>query len=52
MDARRNSSKVLNTEESPDGKFSSSEWMMLGQSSVRREYHIVWTDARDPIFLT
>jgi len=29
-----------------------SERMMLGQMSVLTEYHIVRTDARDPISLT
>jgi len=29
-----------------------SGWMMLGQLSVRAEYHVVRTDARDPISLT
>jgi hypothetical protein len=45
MDATWNSSKLLDIEEGLDGKFSLSGRMMLGQSSV-------WTDARDPIFLT
>jgi hypothetical protein len=49
MDASWNSSKGLDTEEGPDGKFLSSGRMMLGQSSVRTEYHVVWMDARDPI---
>jgi hypothetical protein len=47
-----NSSKVLDTEEGSDGKFSSSEQMMLGQLSVRTKYHVVWTDAMDPNSLT
>jgi hypothetical protein len=45
MDATWNSSKLLDTKDGPDGKFSSSGRMMLGQLSV-------WTDARDPIYLT
>jgi len=47
-----NSSKLLDTEEGPEGKFSSSGKMMLGQLSVRTEYHVVWTAARDLISLT
>jgi len=41
-----NSSKVLDTEEGPEGKFSSSRQMMLGQLSVKAEYHVVWTIQR------
>jgi hypothetical protein len=52
MDASWNSLKVLDIEEGPDGKFSLSGWMMLGQLSVWTKYHIVRTDARDPISLT
>jgi hypothetical protein len=44
--------KVLDTKEGPDGKFSSSERMMLGQLSVQTKNHVVWPDARDPISLT
>jgi hypothetical protein len=51
-DATWNSSKVLDTEEGPDGKFSSSGQMMLGQLSVQMKYHVVRTDAKDPISLT
>jgi hypothetical protein len=47
-----NSLKLLDIEEGPDGKFSSSERMMLWQSSIRTEYHVVQTDAKDPIFLS
>jgi hypothetical protein len=51
-DAIWNSSKLLDIEEGPDRKFSPFRRMMLGQSSVWMEYHVVWTNARDPIFLT
>jgi hypothetical protein len=47
-----NSSKLLDIEEGPDGKFSSSGRMMLGQLSVWTKYHVVRTDAKDPIFLS
>jgi hypothetical protein len=33
-------------------KWMSSGWMMLGQFSVRTEYHVIQTDSRDPIFRT
>jgi hypothetical protein len=46
-DARWNSSKVLDTEEGPDGRFSSSERMMLGQLSVRTEFYVVRTVIRE-----
>jgi hypothetical protein len=51
-DASWNNSKLLDTEEGPNGKFSSSEWMMLGQMSVRMVYHVIRTAAWDPISLT
>jgi hypothetical protein len=51
-DASWSSSKLLNTEEGPDGKFSSSRRMMLGQLSIRTVYHVVPTAANDPISLT
>jgi hypothetical protein len=50
MEASWNSLNLLDTEEGPDGKFSSFGQMMLGQLSVWTEYHVVRTDARDPIF--
>jgi hypothetical protein len=52
MDASWNNSKVLNIEEGPNEKFSSSRRMMLGQLSVWKEYHVILMDARDPISLT
>jgi hypothetical protein len=49
MDA---SLKLLDTGKGPDGKFSSSGRMMLGQLSVQTEYQVIWMAARDPISLT
>jgi len=39
--------KLLNIEEGPDGKFSSSRQIMLGKLSVWMEYHVVWMVARE-----
>jgi hypothetical protein len=47
-DSSWNSLKLLVTEEGPDGKFSSFGRMMLGQLSVRTEYHVLRTVAREP----
>jgi hypothetical protein len=58
MDASWRSSKLLDTKEGLDGKFSLSGRMMLWQLSVRIEYHVFRTnyhvfrtDKRDPISL-
>jgi hypothetical protein len=51
-DASWSSSKLLDTGEGPNGKFSSSGRTMLGQLSVWMEYHVVRTVARDLISLT
>jgi hypothetical protein len=45
--ATLNNSKLLDTDGHPNGKFSSSERMMLWQMSVRTEYHVVRTNARE-----
>jgi len=50
--ATKNSSKLLETEGDPNRKFSSSRRIILGQLSVRTEYHVVRTDAKDLISLT
>jgi hypothetical protein len=57
-DAILNSSKFLDTDGRPDGKFSSFRRMMLWQMSIRMEYHIfrtkyhvVRTKAWDPTSL-
>jgi hypothetical protein len=41
MDVTWNSSKLLYTEEGPDGKFSLSRGMMFGHLSIGTEYHVV-----------